>query len=316
MPTPLRYVVVTYGHTDAFKRGLVPIEGLDLQEVKVSPYKAHVLMCRTDELDVAEISVGTYFSAISAGLPITAIPVFPYRRYQHSSILYNVKSGITNPKDLEGRVVGVRRYYTLTAAFWARGVLQDEYGVDLNKITWMVFGDEIVQDYQPPANVIRSAPGKDLRTMLLAGELDAAISVTATGNRGVDSPDIRLMIPDYKDAERDYYLKTGIYPIDHLITLKKSLVAAHPEVVGQLYRPLVAAKDRYVQELGDGPAKTLEDEGMLWLRSFMGDPMPCGVANNRRTLEAAVRWGVDQKMLPAGVTVEDLFADPGPGLAW
>ncbi len=314
---PLKSAIITYGHTEAYKRGQVQVQGAQIAEVRVSPYKAHLLMCRTDELDIAEISIGTYLSAVAVGLPFTAIPVFPYRRFQHAAILYNVNSGIRHPKDLEGKRVGIRRYYTLTAAFWARGILTDDYGVDLDKINWVVHGDEIVEAFTPPANVTMAPPGEDLRAALIAGELDAAVSVTPIGNRGVDSPDVRLLIPNPQEAEVAWFQKTGIFPIDHLVVIKNKLLEEAPWVADELYRTLEESKNRYFQMLGDGPPRWSEDETMLWFKRFMGpDPMGHGVTKNRKTLEAAMRYAVEQRILPKAMPVEDLFAKTAASATW
>jgi NMT1/THI5 like len=162
-------------------------------------------MVRTLEFDVSEMAITTYLTAKAHGKAFTALPVFVMRQFHHSPILYNVKSGVKSPKDLEGKKVGVRAY-TVTTGVWARGILASEYGVDLSKVTWVVVDEEHVQEYQKPANV-EERPKANLGEMLAKGELAAAIGAGA-----VDSPDVLPLFVSPREAEADWYRKTGIYP--------------------------------------------------------------------------------------------------------
>jgi 4,5-dihydroxyphthalate decarboxylase len=154
--------------------------------------------------------------------PITALPIFLLRRFEHGGIVYNVKSGIQSPSDLHGRRVGVRSY-TLTPGVWIRGILQSAYGVDPNQVQWVLFGDEHVEEYVAPLHVTPAPAGSDLVSMLLAGEIDAAIGV-----RGGDTPEIKPLIPEAWQAAIQYFQRTGIYPISHLVVVKDELLHAHP----------------------------------------------------------------------------------------
>ena len=134
-------------------------------------------MVRGNEFDICEMAITTYICAKEHGKPMTAVPVFAVRAFHHGAILVNTKAGINSPKDLEGKKVGVNRGYTVTTGVWARGILQDEYGVDLSKITWVLSGDEHVAEYKPPANVVPIEPGKKMDEMLASGELAGAIGI-------------------------------------------------------------------------------------------------------------------------------------------
>src|SRR5207247_7066557 len=134
-------------------------------------------MVRNLEFDICEMAFTTYLCAKSHGKAFTAVPVFPARVFHHGAILYNTKAGIRGPKDLEGRTVGVHRGYTVTTGVWARAILEHEYGVDLKKITWLLSGDEHVEEFRPPANVIPIERGKKLEEMLASGEIPAAVNV-------------------------------------------------------------------------------------------------------------------------------------------
>src|SRR4029077_4466300 len=162
------------------------------------------------EFDICEMALATYLCAKAHGKPITAIPVFVSRGFHHGAIFHNVNSPIKIPKDLEGRTIGVNRGYTVTTGLWARGILHSEYGVDLDKVTWIPTDDEHVEGFAAPKNVDYRFRGAKMRDLLLSGEIDAAI-----GEIAVDVPEIQPLIPDAQNAAFGYFRKTGIYPINH-----------------------------------------------------------------------------------------------------
>src|SRR5437899_4699086 len=170
--------LVTYGQTQPLKDGTVVPRTFtfDFEDVPVI-IRAFRRMVRGLEFDISEMAMTTYICARAHGKRFTAIPVFPMRAFHHGAILYNTKSDIRSPKDLEGRRVGVNRGYTVTTGLWARSILQHEYGVDLRKITWVRSGDEHVAEYQPPSNVVAIEAGKTLGGLLLAGEIATATRV-------------------------------------------------------------------------------------------------------------------------------------------
>ena len=160
---------------------------------------------------------------------------------------YHRRSGIREPKDLEGRKVGVRSY-TFTPGVWTRGILAAEYGVDLDAVTWVLSGDEHVQEYVAPANVV-SSPHNYLARMLLAGEIDAAI---APGP--VASPDIRPLFLESRQADGAWHRGTGIYPISHLLVVKDAALASHPGLATELFRLFNEARSQYLPRLRSGAA--------------------------------------------------------------
>src|SRR3954465_6648415 len=192
MPVPkLRTVTRTQGNNRALKDGTVKPVTFEFAFEEVDPLiAAFRRMVRGNEFDICEMAITTYICARSYGKPMTAVPVFLVRAFHHGAILANTKAGITKPKDLEGKRVGVNRGYTVTTGVWARGVLQDEHGVNLSKVTWILSGDEHVAEYKAPANVVPIEKGKDMNAMLISGELVAAIGVE------VDHPDVKPLIPN------------------------------------------------------------------------------------------------------------------------
>lgn len=305
MPMSLKTAVATYPHTQGLKDGRVTIPGLQLEHVEVSPITgAFRRMCRSLEFDVCEMAITTYLTARAFGKPFTALPVFVMRQFHHAPIVYNLKAGVASPKDLEGKRVGVRAY-TVTTGVWARGILATEYGVDLSRITWVVNDEEHVQEYQKayPPNVVYQA-GANFGQMLASGELAAAI-----GAGKVDSPDVRPLIANAAEAEASWYLRRGIYPINHTVVVKDSLMEADTTLAPRLFRAFKDAKELFMAQLAAGgelspDARTLADR-----RRIVGDdPLPNGVGLNRAALEAVIRFAHDQKILPRLVKPEEIFA--------
>src|ERR687891_1900155 len=168
----LKTALATYGQTKALKDGTVRSKSFDLTFEEVPKIiQAFRRMVRGLEFDVSEMAITTYICARAHGKAFTAIPVFPMRAFHHGAILYNPRSGITTPKDLEGKRVGVNRGYTVTTGLWARSILQDGYGLDLSKVTWVLSGDEHVAEYVPPPNVVPLAYGQDLGELVASGEI-------------------------------------------------------------------------------------------------------------------------------------------------
>jgi 4,5-dihydroxyphthalate decarboxylase len=299
----LTTAIATYGHTQPLKDGTLTSERVGLEHVEVVPItSAFRRMVRTLDFDVAEMAFSTYLCARAYQKPITALPVFLLRRFEHGAIVYNVKSGIRSPTDLHGRKVGVRSY-TLTPGVWTRGILHSAYGVDLEQVQWVIVGDEHVQEYVAPSHVVSAPAGSDLVAMLLAGDIDAAIGV-----RNVDSPDIRPLIPNAQQAAVAYYRQTGIYPISHLVVVKDALLAANPWLAEELFSLFQAAKEQYLRQLDANGSQAPADASMHEMRQIIGrDPLLYGFAPNVKTIEAFIRFNVVQQVIPHPIEAEELF---------
>jgi 4,5-dihydroxyphthalate decarboxylase len=301
--TTLKTAIATYPHTKGLKDGTVTAPGIQFEHVEVSPIVgAFRRMVRALEFDVSEMAVTTYLTARAYDKAFTALPVFIMRQFHHSPIVYNVKSGVQSPKDLEGKKVGVRAY-TVTTGVWVRGILATEYGVDLDKITWVVVDEEHVQEYRKPSNVVER-PGANLGAMVAQGELAAAI-----GAGQVDSPDVKPLIPNAREAEAAWYRKTGIYPINHTVVVKDSLLRADPTLAPRLFNAFAEAKAAFLKQLGSGAELPADAQALAQRRSVVGDdPLPYGIAANRKALEAVIQFAHDQKILPRKISVEEMFA--------
>jgi 4,5-dihydroxyphthalate decarboxylase len=300
----LKTAIATYPHTQGLKDGHVTVPGLQLEHVEVSPIVgAFRRMCRELEFDVCEMAITTYLTAKAYGKPFTALPVFVMRQFHHAPIVYNVKAGVVSPKDLEGKKVGVRAY-TVTTGVWARGILASEYGVDLSKVTWVVNDEEHVQEYQKayPPNVVYQA-GANLAEMVAKGELAAAI-----GAGKVDSPDVKPLISNAAEAEAAWYRMTGIYPINHTVVVKDSLLQADTSLAPRLFQAFREAKEIFLTQLASGGELSGEARVLADRRPVVGDdPLPNGVSRNRKALEAVIRFAHDQKILPRPVKAEEIF---------
>jgi 4,5-dihydroxyphthalate decarboxylase len=300
---PLTIALGDYGLTRPIKQARVDPGRLKLDQVAVEQIVPMMRrMCRGLEFDICEMAFTTYICARAVGLPFTAVPVFVTRNFHHWAIFYNVKSGIRGPKDLEGRKVGVNRGYTVTTGLWARGVLQSEYGVDLNRITWIPTDDEHVKEFAAPGNVDYKFRGAKMRDLLMSGEIDAAL-----GEIGVEAPEIKPLIPDARDAAFDWFRKTGIYPINHGLVVKDALLKEMPWIASELMRMFEAAKADYLRDLQGSAGVSSWDKAAAINAKVVGDPFPFGIENNRKALEAITRFALDQKMVPRKYSVEELF---------
>jgi 4,5-dihydroxyphthalate decarboxylase len=302
----LRAVTRTQGNNRALKDGTVVPEGFrfDFEEVPVL-VQAFRRMVRTLEFDVSEMALTTYLVAKAHGVPFTAVPAFLVRGFHHAAITVDTRHGITHPKDLEGKKVGVSRGYTVTTGVWARAILAAEHGVDLASITWVLSGDEHVQAYRPPANVESIPPGRELDEMLASGELAAVVGVE------IDSPDAAPLIPDPTEAGFAALQQRGLYPINHLVVIRDDLLAERPELGEQVFDAFARSKQLYVEQLRAGQVHDATDRMYARVMATTGaDPLPYGIEPNRAVLEELLRHAVDQKILDRAPRLEDVFA-PG-----
>jgi 4,5-dihydroxyphthalate decarboxylase len=301
----LRIALGTYGLTRPLKEGTVKAP-IPLDFVEVDPITTNGMrpMVRNAAFDICEMAFTTYLCARAAGKPLTAIPVFVTRNFHQWAAFINTKSGIKTPKDLEGRRVGVNRGYTVTTGLWVRGILHHEYGVNLDKITWMPTDEEHVAEFKAPGNVDHRFMGRQCADLLASGELDAAI-----GDIPIKSPDVKPLIPDAREAGFAYYRKTGIYPVNHGIVIQNAVLAANPQLAVDLFNAFAAAKKIYRARLEAGKDLTAADRQALDLAAVVGgDPFPFGVANNRKALEALTAFAAEQHMIPTRWSPEELFA--------
>ena len=300
----LKTVTRTQGNNKALKDGTVKPQGFTFDFVEVDPLiDAFRRMVRGLEFDVSEMALTTYITAREHGKKMTALPIFLVRAFHHGAILHNVNSGVKSPKDLEGKRVGVNRGYTVTTGVWARSVLQHEHGVDLKKITWVLSGDEHVAEFRPPSNVVPMEKGRKMADMVASGELPAAINVET------DSPDVKPLIANAKEAGFAALKARGHYPINHTVVVRNDLLDANPDLARDLFDAFADAKRIYVRRLREGRVDMTSANDQVFQRvmDITGDPLPYGIEPNRQALEAIVQYSVEQGILRQHVAVEELF---------
>jgi 4,5-dihydroxyphthalate decarboxylase len=300
----LKTVTRTQGNNRALKDGSVKPKNFAFDFVEVEPLiAAFRRMVRGNEFDICEMAITTYICAKAHGKPMTAVPVFIVRAFHHGAILVNAKAGIATPKDLEGRKVGVNRGYTVTTGVWARSILQAEHGVDLSKITWVLSGDEHVAEYRPPKNVVPIEKDKKMEEMLIAGELAAAIGVDAK------HPDVKPLIPNALDAGLAALRRNGHYPINHTVVIKDELIARHPDLAADVFNAFADAKRRYLDRLEAGTIDKPDQVDAVHKRvmEITGDPLPYGIAPNRRVIDELIGHALTQGIIEKPVTADELF---------
>lgn len=308
----LTAVTRSQGNNLAIKQGLVRPSTVQLEFIEVDPLiDAFRRMVRTREFDVSELALTTYICARAHGKRITALPIFLVRAFHHGAILVNTKSGITSPKDLEGKRVGVNRGYTVTTGLWARNILHREFGVDLSTITWVLSGDEHVAEYRPPANVVPIEKGKKMADMLASGELAAAIGVD------IDHLDVAPLIDDAKEAGYVALQSRGHYPINHLMVVRDELLETNPQLGPDLFHAFAESKRLYVERLTNGQIEqpTAVDKMHRRVMEIGGaDPLPYGIDSNRAVLEEVIDSALMQCIITTRVSVDELFAASTRGL--
>jgi 4,5-dihydroxyphthalate decarboxylase len=277
-----------YPNTKALKSGEIrsDLVDFDFVEVKVAN-QLFKKVVREAAYDVAELAIVTYLQAKTFGKPYVLLPAVVVGRGQHHTIAYNAERGVLKPTELAGKRVGVRAY-TVTTSCWVRGILEQDYGVDLNKVEWVTFEDPHVAEYRDPDWVKRAPPGKDLTQMLLDGELDAAV----VGDKLPD-PRLRHLIPDVETVARQWAERHGGVPINHMVVLREDIAKSRPDVAKEVFRQLLASK-RALKSPTDGTAL---------------DPLRFGVEACRPTIEIIIDFAARQKLIPKKIAVDDLFSD-------
>jgi 4,5-dihydroxyphthalate decarboxylase len=316
---------VDYDRTRALFDGTVGIEGCDTIPVAMSPEQAFHRAFRFQEFDVTELSLSSQMNVLDRGLDhYVAIPVFPSRLFRHSSIYIRTDRGIARPEDLAGKLVGVPEYQ-MTAAVWIRGILQDQYGLQPTAMRWRTGGLEEAGREEKSKLAI---PGLDLAPIpatetlsaqLASGALDALVSALAPSCFGRDPAIVRLF-PDYRAAEEAYYRATGIFPIMHVVGIRKRLVEAHPWLPVNVFMAYARAKDintRNMEKIGHlfttlpWPVEELQRA-----RALMGhDFWSYGVERNRRELDAITRYANEQGLTSRRLALDELFAPSTLSLA-
>ncbi len=309
-----------YDRTRLLMDGRIQIEGIDLNYLNLPIEETFFRMMRHEEFDVAEMSLSSYVvSLFRENPPFIAIPVFVSRSFRHSGIYINTESGIGTPIDLIGKRVG-NPEYQLTAIVWIRGILSDEYCVPIGSVRYFTGGQEepgrvekIDLGLPPEIKIEPISAGKTLSRMLEDREIDAIYAPRAPSTLHTNPAKVRRLFPDYAAVEREYYRKTGIFPIMHTMVIRRSVYEENPWVAQSLYKAFVAAKQEACRDLHEVAALKVT---LPWLGSHLEDTeklmgndfWPYGLAENERALDTFLRYSWEQGLSRRKLTPRELFA--------
>ena len=273
----LRTLLGDHPGTAALKSGSLKSDSVAFDFVDYSPTnKGFKPMVREAAFDVSEMAIVTYLMAKSVGKPMVLLPDVVVARFQHGHALYNARTGKLAPRDLGGKRVGIRSFSTTTGA-WLRGILANDYGVDLNSIDWVTFEDAHVAEYKDATK--RAFAGKQIVQMLLDGELDAVLGEKS------EHPDLKPLFADAATEEKAWLAKHQVVPINHMVVVSQTLSAKHPDAVREVPRMLA-------ESAAAAPAAP----------RFSTD-------ETRRSLELITDYSAQQKLIPHAFTVDELFDD-------
>jgi 4,5-dihydroxyphthalate decarboxylase len=274
----LRTLLGDYPGTTALKNGSIRSDLVSFDFAEYSPTnKGFKPMVREQAFDVSEMAIVTYLMAKSFAKPMVLLPDVVVARFQHGHALYNAELGMLKPADLNGKRVGIRSFTTTTGA-WLRGILANDYGVDLNSIQWVTFEDAHVAEFQDTTE--RAPKGKEIIQMLLDGELDAALG------EKIDRAGLRPLFPDAAAEERSWFAKQGVLPINHMVVVSDKLSNEHPDAVREVHRML---RESAARAPGGAP-------------KFSSDEI-------RRSLQLIVRYTAQQGLIPRAFGVDELYDD-------
>lgn len=321
MTTKLRLSIATgnYDRTRPMVDGDVGIDGVDPVFMLLSPEEMFFRSFRDKAFDVSELSLSSFAVRTAAGNnPYIGVPVFPSRAFRHTAICIRTDRGIEHPQDLRGRRIGTPEYQ-LTACVWARAILQEDYGVAPSDVTWVRGGleqlgrPEKIAVQLPSTITIEQAPAdKTLAQMLRDGDIDAIIAPRAPSPFEQQNPNVGWLWSDPQKVASDYYKRTKIFPIMHLIGVRKELVEDHPWLPVAIFKAFSMAKDRALELLVDTSATKVTlpfvDELLRSARQLMGEDFwAYGVEANRHVLDRFLAFHHEQGLSSRRLAVDELF---------
>jgi 4,5-dihydroxyphthalate decarboxylase len=308
-----------YDRTRPIKDRRIKPEGIELNYLVMSVEEIFWRMMKYEEFDISELSMGAFLTAAARGRrPFVAIPVFPSRTFRHRCIFINTASGIQRPEELRGKRMGVPEY-SMTAAVWLRGLFQHEYAIPPSEIHWIQAGEEQpgrkdrVDFEMPPGVRLDSKNDGTLNEMIANGEIDAMMSPRMPTCFLKGAPNVRRLFPNYRQAEMEYFAKTGLFPIMHVIVIRRAIYDKDPWVAQTLYKAFCEAKDLCMRELYDTnilrvslPWTSAEYEDTRDLMT--ADYWPYGLTLNRINLETLHGYLYEQGLIKQRLNLDELFA--------
>lgn len=314
-----------YDTTRPLFDGSVTFDGIDVtMETAATLPELFGRLIRNDEFDIAELGLTFYLRLLETGVRFVALPIFPNRLFRHSCVFVNTHSGITDPGDLASKTIGEFGTYGQDSGVWAKGILMDEYGFKPEASRWVIGGleypapplDFIPHPHPDEVDVTVAPEGKTLNSMLDAGEIDALFSANVPQCVLDGSPNVTRLFPDFERLERDYYRRTGIFPMMHTVVVRKDLLRDRPGLANHVYRAFSEAKDtsadRYRRDRRLYQVRTM----VPWMNAliernceeFPTDWWPYGISANRAALDAYLRYFYEQGLSTRRWKIEDLFA--------
>lgn len=307
--------------TQPLLAGDVVPQGVDVAMTATSSVDRNSRQMLDLAFDVAEMSLATFLKAREQGRPLVGLPVFTGRRFLQPCVLVAASAGVETPADLAGKRVGLPQFW-MTSSVWHRGILQQQHGVAQAAVTWYTITEERFAGLGPPAGVVvrnvptarDGPPDRALEERLLAGELDAIMLPRASNALAAQTERVRQPYRDLVQAQREYYERTGVFPIMHFVVMREELATRHPWLVESLCAAFGAAKARALAA-GAGPEPPIAGLAPAETAALFGDdPWPYGLARNRRALETFVAFATSQGLLARPPEVEQLFAPASPHL--
>jgi len=301
-----------YDRTRFLLDGTVRPDGIELTAIGLPSEERHRRFSRDLEFDVCELQMGVFLGWMDRGAPFRAIPVFPHRKFCHGNLLIHSASGIERPEDLAGKIVGMRAHFN-PVSLWMRGVLEEEYGVPARSLKLRTHHQEQVPGWRPPEwmEIERLPLGQKIEDVLPRGELDACM-LPEIAPRHLRMEGVRRLWPNFREVEREYYLRTKIFPIRHVVVVKNSVLERHPWVAQSLVEAFAKAKEIGFKHMSDTRRSflawygaELEEEREL----FGGDAWPYNIRDNRHVLETMARYAERVGITERRLEVDELFAE-------
>jgi 4,5-dihydroxyphthalate decarboxylase len=319
MPVPLTLACSHYDRTEGLRDGSVRVEGVDLTYVDLPVEEIFFRMARFQEFDAAELSLSSYVLGMNAGSPFVAIPAFPSRAFRHSGIYVNSAAGIEDPRDLAGATVGIAEYQ-LTANVWIRGILEEHYGVPATSVRYRTGGLHSPgrvekMRVEPPAGMDISPIGADqtLAQMLVDGEIDAIYSPRAPQPLSDGDKRVRQLFADVRGEEQRYFAATGIFPIMHVVVLRRDVYERNRWLARSLFKAFQDGRRQALDTIDETAALRfmlpwLPEEVRRTKELLGNDYWPYGLAGNEPTLRAFLRYSHAQGLAAREYDPAELFA--------
>jgi 4,5-dihydroxyphthalate decarboxylase len=316
---PLTLACWDYDRTEPLRDGRIRPDGIDLTYLSLPVEETFFRMARYREFEAAEMSLSSYTLTLFKDAPFVAIPVFPSRAFRHNGVYVHADSGIERPEDLRGRLVGVPEYQ-VTAAVWIRGILAEYHGVPVESVRYRTGGlhrtgrvEKLTLDLPESVEVAPIPAGRTLTGMLVNGEIDALYTPRTPGPYASGDPRVRRLFADPAAVEADYFARTGIFPVMHVVVLRRDVYGARPWVARSLYTAFERARVETARRMEE----TAASRYMLpWLyaeaertRRLMGEDFwTYGLEGNEATLSTFLRYSHEQGLASRLLSPSDLFA--------